>query len=108
MAAAHLQPTQKALTQMNLQIHHVLSDITGRSGLAILDAILAGERNPAVLTQWRHPQVQASAEVVMKSLVGDYRAGASFHPASIPGGLSLLPRLDHPLRPGDGGAVAKL
>src|SRR4029077_733511 len=33
-------------------------------------------------------------------------AGASFHPASIPGGLSLLPRLDHPLRPGDGGAVA--
>jgi hypothetical protein len=40
--------------------------------VAILDAILAGERNPAVLTQWRHPQVQASAEVVMKSLVGDY------------------------------------
>ena len=38
-----------------------------------MDAILAGERNPAVLTQWRHPQVQASAEVVMKSRVGDYR-----------------------------------
>ena len=73
MAAAHVQHMQKALTQMNLQIHHVLSDITGRSGLAILDAIVAGERNPAVLAQLRHPQVQASAEVVMKSLVGDYR-----------------------------------
>src|SRR4029077_8029525 len=73
MAAAHVQYMQKALPQMNLQIHHVLSDITGRSGLAILDAILAGERTPAVLTQWRHPQVQASAEVVMKSRVGDYR-----------------------------------
>jgi transposase len=73
MAAAHVQPMQKALPQMNLQIHHVLSDITGRSGLAILDAMVAGERNPAVLAQLRHPQVQASAEVVMKSLVGDYR-----------------------------------
>jgi len=73
MAAAHVQHMQKALTQMNLQIHHVLSDITGRSGLAILDAIVAGEHNPAVLAQLRQPQVQASAEVVMKSLVGDYR-----------------------------------
>ena len=73
MAAVHVQHMQKALTQMNLQIHPVLSDITGRSGLAILDAIVAGERNPAVLAQLRHRQVQASAEGVMKSLVGDYR-----------------------------------
>lgn len=73
MAAAHVQPMQKALTQMNLQIHHVLSDITGQSGLAILDAIVAGERNPAVLVQLRHARVQASEEVVVKSLVGDYR-----------------------------------
>jgi transposase len=69
----HAQHMQKALTQMNLQIHHVLSDITGRSGLAILDAIVEGERNPAVSAQLRYPQVQASAEVVLKSLVGDYR-----------------------------------
>ena len=40
---------QKALTQMNLQIHHVLSDITGKSGLAIVDAILAGKRDPEQL-----------------------------------------------------------
>ena len=43
MASEHIQQMQKALTQMNLQVHHVLSDITGVSGIAILDAILAGE-----------------------------------------------------------------
>ncbi len=47
LAATHTQHMQKALTQMNLQLHHVLSDITGVTGLAILDAILAGERDPA-------------------------------------------------------------
>ena len=46
MAAEHIMHMQKALSQMNLQIHHVLSDITGVSGLAILDAILAGSRDP--------------------------------------------------------------
>jgi hypothetical protein len=73
MAAAHVQHMQKTLTQMNVQIHHVLSDITGQSGLAILDAIVAGERNPVVLAQLRHSRVQASEEEVVKSLVGDYR-----------------------------------
>src|SRR5271169_4325522 len=42
---------QKALDQMNLQIHHVISDITGLTGLSILDAVLAGERDPAVLAR---------------------------------------------------------
>lgn len=73
MAAAHVQHMQKALTQMNLQIHHVLSDITGQSGLAILHAIVKGERNPVVLAQLRDWRVKASEEVVVKSLVGDYR-----------------------------------
>ena len=56
MAAEHIMHMQKALSQMNLQLHHVLSEITGVSGLAILDAILAGERNPtklARLCNWR-------------------------------------------------------
>src|ERR1700732_1434105 len=78
MAAAHVQPMQKALTQMNVQIHHVLSDITGQRGLAILDAMVAGERNPVVLAQLRHSRVQASEEEVVKSLVGDYRRGHLF------------------------------
>jgi transposase len=73
MAAAHVQHMQKALTQMNVQIHHVLSDITGQSGLAILDAIIKGERNPVVLAQLRDRRVKASEEVVVKALVGDYR-----------------------------------
>jgi len=64
---------QKALNQMNLQIHHVISDITGVTGLAILDAILAGERDPHVLAQFRDPHIKASKEVIAKALVGDYR-----------------------------------
>src|SRR5712691_8798267 len=46
MGATHVNHMQKALDQMNLQLHHVISDITGLTGLAILDAILGGERNP--------------------------------------------------------------
>src|SRR5260370_23862698 len=79
MAAAHVQQMPKALTQMNVQIHHVLSDITGQSGLAILDAIVAGERNPVVLAQLRHSRVQASEEEMVKSLAGN-TGGSTFSP----------------------------
>lgn len=73
MAAEHTMHMQKALSQMNIQLHHVLSDITGVSGMAILDAILRGERDPiklAALCNWR---VRSSRETVAKSLEGDYR-----------------------------------
>jgi transposase len=73
LAALHTQHMQKALTQMNLQLHHVLSDLTGVTGLAILDALLAGERDPAVLAQHRDPRLKASAATIAKALVGDYR-----------------------------------
>jgi transposase len=73
LAAAHTQHMQKALTQMNLQLHHVLSDLTGVTGLAILDAILAGERDPQVLARHRDHRVKASPETIAKALVGDYR-----------------------------------
>lgn len=46
MASVHIQHMQKALDQMNLQLHHVISDITGATGTAIIDAILKGERDP--------------------------------------------------------------
>jgi transposase len=72
-ASSHVLHMQKALDQMNLQIHHVLSDITGLSGLAILDAILAGERDPRRLAQLRHARVRASETIIGKALVGDYR-----------------------------------
>src|SRR5262249_22255187 len=64
----------KALTQMNLQIHHVISDITGVTGTAIVDAILAGERDPAVLAKLRDPNIKASAETIRRSLIGDWSA----------------------------------
>ncbi len=48
-ASQHVLHIHKALTQMNLQIHHVISDITGVTGLAIVDAILAGQRNATEL-----------------------------------------------------------
>jgi transposase len=62
---------QKALDQMNIQLHHVISDITG---LAVLDALLRGERNPSELAELRDPKVAASAETIAQSLVGDYRS----------------------------------
>jgi len=74
LAATHTQHMQKALTQMNLQLHHVLSDLTGVTGLAILDAILAGERDPQVLAAHRDYRIKASPETIAKALVGDYRS----------------------------------
>lgn len=73
MACVHVQHIHKSLDQMNLQIHHVISDITGVTGLAILDAIVAGKTNPKELAQLRDHRIKASIETVTKSLVGDYR-----------------------------------
>jgi transposase len=73
MAAEHIMHMQKALSQMNLQLHHVLSEITGLSGLAILDAILAGERDAVKLARLCNGRVKSPREEVAKSLEGDYR-----------------------------------
>src|SRR5712691_81938 len=70
MAATHVQHMQKALDQMNLQLHHVIADITG---LAIIEAILAGKRDPHALAALRDRRIKASADTIAKSLVGDYR-----------------------------------
>src|SRR6266446_6100192 len=74
MAAEHVLHMQKALDQMSLQVHRVLIDITGLSGLRILDAILAGERNPVTLARLCRSRVKSSRDTVAKSLEGDYRA----------------------------------
>lgn len=73
MAAEHIQHMQKALSQMNLQLHHVLSDIVGVSGMAIPDAILAGQRDPARLASLCNRRIRSSRQTVAKSLEGDYR-----------------------------------
>jgi hypothetical protein len=72
-ASQHVQHMHKALTQMNLQIHHVISDITGATGLAIVDAILAGQRDPAELAKLRDIRIKADPETIRKSLVGNWR-----------------------------------
>ena len=73
MASQHTQHIQKALDQMNLQIHHVLSQITGWSGLRILDAILDGDRDPVALAELCNWRVRTSRDIVAKALEGDYR-----------------------------------
>jgi len=74
MASQHILHIKKALVQMNVQFQHVIDDITGLTGLTILDAILAGERDPAVLAQLRDPRIKASEETIRKSLEGNWRA----------------------------------
>src|SRR5256712_1569156 len=78
MAAEHVLHMQKAPDQMNLQIHRVLNDITGLSGLRILDAILAGERDPVTLARLCHAGVKSSEDTIAKSLEGDYRPAHLF------------------------------
>jgi transposase len=73
MAAQHVQHIHKSLTQMNLQIHHVINDITGATGLAILDAILDGQRDPTVLAELRDRRIRANLETLRKSLCGNWR-----------------------------------
>jgi len=73
-AASHVQHMQKALTQMNLQLHHVISDLTGKTGLAILDAVLAGERDPHQLAKLRDFRIKADEKTIAKALVGDWKA----------------------------------
>ena len=72
-AASHVQRMQKSLDQMNVRLHNVITDITGSTGLAIIDAILAGKRDPHLLALYRDPRVKATADEIAKSLIGDYR-----------------------------------
>jgi transposase len=64
---------QKALTQMNLQLHKVLASVTGVTGMNIIRAIIAGERDPEKLALMREPGVKNTSEVIAKALEGDYR-----------------------------------
>lgn len=72
-AAKCLQLKQKVLTEMNLKLHHVFSDIDGVSALAIMDAIIAGERRPEVLADLRDRRCRSAKATVVAALEGDYR-----------------------------------
>ena len=69
----HVQRMQKALTQMNLQLHKVISDITGVTGLNIIRAIIGGERNPQLLAQLADKRIKSSPQQIQDALTGNYR-----------------------------------
>ena len=74
LAATHVQHLQKALERMNVKLHDVISDITGTSGLAVIRAILAGEREPLTLLRLCDVQIQRKkAERVIESLRGTWK-----------------------------------
>jgi transposase len=71
--SVHIQHMQKALHLMNLQLDNVIADITGMTGLRILRAIVAGERDLDVLSNYRDPNCKNPREVIRKSLEGHYQ-----------------------------------
>jgi len=77
-AGRHIQRIQKALTQMNIQLANVLSDVSGMTGQAIVKAILAGERDPYELAALRNWRVKASHEEIARSLEGNWQKDLLF------------------------------
>jgi transposase len=71
--AAHIQHMQKALQLMNVKLTHVISDITGVTGMTIIRAIVAGERDPQVLAQYRDAACKKSQGEIAKALEGHYK-----------------------------------
>ncbi len=71
--AQNIQHMQKSLSQMNIQLHNVITDITGETGMNIIRAIVAGERNSATLADYRRNNCKSSLETIKKSLEGNYR-----------------------------------
>jgi transposase len=73
-AASHIQHMQKALMQMNVQLHHVVSDITGATGMRIIRAIVGGNQAPERLAEFRDVRCAASEATIRAALTGNYRA----------------------------------
>ena len=64
---------QAALDQMNIKLHHVIDDLSGLRGMAIIEAILNGEREPIRLAKYRDRRIKATEETIAKVLEGDWR-----------------------------------
>jgi transposase len=73
-----IQQMQKALTLMNVQLANAVTDLSGQTGMAILRAIVAGERNPWSLAKLRDRRIQASEEEIAHSLQGNWREDVLF------------------------------
>jgi transposase len=73
MAGQYVQHAQASLDQMNIKLHHVIDDVTGLTGQAIIEAILSGQRDPVQLAKLRDKRIQASESSIVKALEGDWR-----------------------------------
>jgi len=73
VAASYVQRMQKSMVLMNLQLHNVISDVTGVTGIAILRDIVSGQTDPALLARHRHARCKASEQEIAASLTGHYR-----------------------------------
>lgn len=72
--ARQIQRMQKSLDQMNVQLHHVIADISGKTGMTVVRQIVAGNHDPELLAQHRDPRCRASKEVVVEALRGHYKS----------------------------------
>jgi len=72
-SASHIQHLQKALMQMNVQLQHVVTDMTGTTGMRIIRAIVEGERDPIKLANYRDPRCHASVDEICAALSGNWR-----------------------------------
>ena len=72
-ASQHIQHMQKALTQMNVKLQHVISDVSGKTGMRIIEAVVAGERDPEQLAKHRDSRTRADHETIARSLQGHWR-----------------------------------
>ncbi len=77
-SSTHIQRMQKYLTQMNLQLHKVISDITGVTGLNIIRAIIAGERNPNKLAKLADKRIKSTPQAIRNALTGNYQESMVF------------------------------
>ncbi len=72
-AARHVNRMQKALNEMNIQLHHVITNITGVTGMKIIKAIVDGERDAQKLAEFRDTRIRSNSQTIIKALEGDYR-----------------------------------
>src|SRR4029077_14962304 len=97
-AATCIQRMQKALTQMNIQLANVISDLSGVTGQMIVRAIVGGERDPRKLAELSHPRIQASRRQIAENLEGNW-PGADLCRATGDRDVRHLPATDLRVRP---------
>ena len=105
--ARHVQHMQKALTQMNIQLANVISDVVGETGQKILRAIVAGERDGHVLGSMKNVRIRASSDDIAKSLQGNWRAEHLFALKQALAAVRLHRHATRRVRPRDRSATAK-